>query len=101
MKAEGNGQPQRFEVDMSGVVKRQIKQVMKRARKAGKFEPALAALKKVIARLHADPWNLGERFKDFKHLKLVGHVAVVWPLAVHFAIHETRPIAYIMKVVLL
>jgi hypothetical protein len=100
MTGEHNGRPQLYHLDMSGEVASEIEQVIKDATLNEKGPAVLRALKTVYRRLREEPLQFGELFRHHVHLNLLVHVAVVYPVVVHFAVHPEKKFVIIQKVFL-
>jgi hypothetical protein len=98
-RASPNGE--RFEVHCSGIIARSLKQIQRRAKREGRGQQVLEAIRRIRRRLTNDPMAFGEPLYRLPAMRLqVRHVAV-GPLLVYFGVHEDRPVVFIKAVNLL
>jgi hypothetical protein len=95
MTSQGNGQPLRFSVHMSGQTKAALKQLYEQAREAGRSKRFLAALRQIVERLQIEPLVFGEPLYRLTALKVLVSHAVVDLVAVHYAVHDEKPLVFI------
>src|SRR5947208_11088021 len=79
-----------YQVVYSGQIKEKLKDLLRKAKKAGKLKRFAAAAKKMDDRLRTDPWSFGELTGKLSWSKAPIHVAFVRPLKVDFAIYEAE-----------
>lgn len=86
-----------FRVVYSGAVRAALHKLLIRAAKKdpGLARRALAAVKTIDERLQSEPRQLGEARFHLQHLHLEVRGAIVLPLAVSFAIHDTQPLVFV------
>jgi hypothetical protein len=80
---------------MSTQKRTQLMQLHRFAVEAGIGPPFVAAFRHIIERLRKDPGTFGEPMYRLPALHLMVRQAVVLPLVVDFAIHETIPLVFI------
>jgi hypothetical protein len=95
MTTQGNGQPVRYTVTMSGATRSVLKQQHRRAMQLGMGQQFLDAYREIIERLHNDPLNFGEPLYRLPALRLLVCQGVLSRLLVNFAVHEDRPLVFI------
>ena len=95
MTSQGNGQPVRYEVSLSGAVAAVVKQLHAQAMHAGAGPRFLAAFREIVERLRKDPLAFGEPQYRLPALRLLVCQGIVSPLVVDFAVHEDRPLVFI------
>jgi hypothetical protein len=93
MTSSGNGHF--FEVRSSQSVLHTLKQIQAEEIKNGQGKRFLEALRALYDRLRRDPQGFGEPLYRLPALRLVIYTALVTPLAVHYAVHEERPLVFI------
>ena len=98
MAIEGNGKPVLYHISISGDLVQHLKTLRKRAQAVDLGNAYDEALRFAVFRLQHDPWGFGELIGDLKNMNLKIHVGVIKPLLFEFAIHETKPIVFIKRV---
>ena len=101
MIAEGNGKLPVFKIDYSVQLANEISKILNDARAVGIEQVVRSALATIFRRLRRDPLAFGELVKEYKHLKLLEHVAVVQPIVVRFGIHSDAQFVVISRIRLL
>jgi hypothetical protein len=101
MKPQGNGQSRPFAVSMSKAIREQIKAIHRDEIASGRGHEVLSAFRHIVRRLETDPIRFGEPLYRLPALRLMVHQAIVLPLLVNFAVHETQPLVFIRGFVLL
>ena len=96
MSESGNGDL--FHVQASGKILNDLKAIRAHAKKSGKGQRFLTALKAVYDRLQKDPKVFGERLYRLPALRLVVYVGIVNPLVVHYGVHEEKPLVFLRNV---
>jgi hypothetical protein len=99
MTGRNNGESTRYQVTYSGVIAKVVQELRYEAFLLGRQQQFDNALRTVLRRLKADPWNFGEVVQPLAHLKLKVHVASVFPVTIRFGIHEDKPLVIITKVI--
>src|SRR5205814_4050091 len=87
MKGEANGEYPTFKIDFTGQFAKELHQVLEDARQSGIEQRVSSALEIIRQRLRQAPLDFGELVKEYKHLRLLFHVAVVRPLVISFGIN--------------
>jgi hypothetical protein len=64
----------------------------------GRFD---AAMRNIEDRMRNDPLGFGEYRYRLAHMQLAVHVGSVMPVTVRYAVHEVRPLVFVLEVVLL
>jgi hypothetical protein len=95
MTTQGDGQPVRYDVTLSGAARAILEQLSAQARQAGTGPQFLAALREIGERLRKDPLGFGEPRYRLPALRLLVCKGIVAPLVVDFAVHEDRPLVFI------
>jgi hypothetical protein len=90
--------PPGFQVVYSQSVKQAIWAMSQRANAAGRGADNLAALRAIDRRLHSDPRSFGDVRFHYHGLHLEYRVAIVTPLIVHFTVHHTQPVLFVMRI---
>jgi len=90
MSETGNGNL--FHVEASGKVLGELNAIRLRAKKAGKGQRFLAALRAIHDRLQKNPKEFGEPLFRLPALKIVVYVGIVNPLVVQYGVHEEKPL---------
>jgi hypothetical protein len=93
MSSAGDGHL--YVVDCSGFVLQHLQQLQEQASEAGKGAGFLAAMAALYEHLRKDPMGFGEPLYRLPALELTVRVGVVLPLAVHFAVHDKKPVVFI------
>jgi hypothetical protein len=88
----GSGNGHLFRVDSSGHVRKHLKSLAAAATAAGRGPAFAAAFAALYDRLRKDPKNVGEALYRLPALKLTVYLGVVSPLAVHYAVHDDKPL---------
>jgi len=100
MAEPGHDAP-RYRVHASGLIAQIIRRIQRRAKRKGRGEEVIAALTQIYERLRQDPQNAGEPMYQLSALGLAVRSFVVRPIAVHFAVNETKSLVFIKGVKLL
>lgn len=100
MKPQGNGQPSRFAVSMSLVVREQLKGIHREGIETGRGQSVVSAFRQIVARLQHDPLHFGEPLYHLPALQLLVCQGGIRPLVVDYAIHEERSLVFIRGFVL-
>jgi hypothetical protein len=87
-----------YHVAYSGQVKEKLKDLLRKAKKAGKLSRFAIAAEKMDERLRTDPWSFGELTGKLPWSKAPIHVAFLRPLKVDFAIYETEKMVFVRKI---
>ncbi|HJT76461.1 MAG TPA: hypothetical protein VJ739_04595 [Gemmataceae bacterium] len=95
MTSQGNGQPARYRVILSGVTRTALAQLSSKARQEGAGQEFLAAVREIGRRLRNDPLGFGEPRYRLPALRLLVCEGMIAPLVVNFAVHEDRPLVFI------
>lgn len=90
--------PLDYRVVYSGQVKEKLKDLLRKAKKAGKLKRFAAAVLKMDERLRKDPLNLGELVGQLPWKKLPLQVGFIRPLKVDFAIHQDQKIVFVRRI---
>jgi hypothetical protein len=98
---QGNGKPVSFKVVISVKTAAEIRQLKKDAAKAGLATQFLNHLAALLQRLRDNPHAVGELYRHYPHLELTVYLAVSGPVAIDFGVHETQPLVFVRRVVLL
>jgi hypothetical protein len=93
MISSGNGHF--FEVRCSQQVLHTLKQIQTDEANKGQGKPFLEVLRALHDRLRRDPQGFGEPLYRLPALRLTIYLALVAPLAVHYAVHDERPLVFI------
>ena len=101
MSAADNGSPVPYKVEISGVIKTEIKRLANLAATAGQKQAYLDAWLAIEKRLQSDPLQFGECCYHLAKGKLRCQIGVVSPVAVEFAIHEEKHTVVLLKIFLL
>jgi hypothetical protein len=96
-KQNANGSGGIFQVSYSGLVRRALKKLFKRAKQLGIYSEAVAAAKGIDSRLHTDPGVFGEAFQNLTHTKGQMRIGFVRPLGVEYAFHESERKVFVVK----
>lgn len=99
--SQANGSPDSYQVSISKKVADEIREVIEKARLAGKKKVALTALRLIDKRLRSNPTSFGECRFHWSKAECRCHVAIVEPIAVQFSIHDHKPVVFLTKVFLL
>jgi hypothetical protein len=91
----------RYEVHSSGAIARRLKQIQKQAKKQGRGEQVLSAIRQIWHRLSYDPLEFGEPLYHLPALRLQVRHGIVSPLRIYFGVHEDKPLVFIKVVTLL
>lgn len=100
MPGRPNGEP-RYEVHASGVILKALRDIQRRAKRQGRGEKVLAALRQIHQRLEEDPNTVGEPLYRLPGLRMQVRTCVVLPLLVDFAVCEDRPLVFLKYVKLI
>jgi hypothetical protein len=92
----GGGMPA-YEVHGSGVIAEALPRIQRRAKREGRGEKVVAALRQVYRRLQENPMALGEPLYRLSGLRMQVRTCLVLPLAVC----EDRPLVFLKGVRLL
>ena len=84
-----------YQVRCSQVVAESLRQLQRRASRAGYGELVLEAFRLVVERLKADPSELGEPLYRLPVLRMQVRLGIVPPLVVDFAVSEDHPLVII------
>jgi hypothetical protein len=95
------GPSQPYEVHGSGVIFQTLRRLQRQASAEARGEEFLAAIKQIYQRLRQDPTVFGEPAYRLPALKMQVRSAVIFPVAVHFAISEDQQLVFIKSVKLL
>ena len=95
MSVQGNGQPVRFNVEMSVQTRDSLRQLHSQAQLAGTSKQFLAALRSIVDHLQKDPVGFGEPLYRLPAMKLIVRQGAVAPLVVDYAVHEELPLVFI------
>jgi hypothetical protein len=99
MSSQGNGQsPILYQVRLSQLARNTIRQHYLEASQAGTGPQFLAALRRLLEHLRAEPLTFGDPCYRLPALRLRVFLAVVSPLVVHYAVHEERLFVFIHRV---
>jgi hypothetical protein len=85
----------RYEVHCSGVVAQRLRDLQREASRAGRGEELLAAFRAIVARLQADPHELGEPLFRLPVLRMQVRCVAILPLVLDYAVCEDRPAVFI------
>jgi hypothetical protein len=99
MTNPGNGPV--YQVKLSKKIVKAIKELHEQAATQGRGQRYLASLETIHHRLQKDPRNLGEPLYRLPALKLLVYQAIVSPVAVHYGVHEEKPLVFLKGVQLL
>jgi hypothetical protein len=88
-------------VHASGVIIKALRDIQRRAKREGRGEKALAALRHICQRLQDDPLTLGEPLYRLPGLRMQVRTCVVRPVLVDFAVCEDHPLVFLKGVKLL
>lgn len=91
----------RFEVHCSRMVARSLKQIQKRAKKQGRGEQVLSAIRRIWNRLSYDPDQFGELLYHLPALRLQIRHGSVSPLLIYYGVHKDKPLVFIKGITLL
>jgi hypothetical protein len=94
MTARGNG-ARRYEVQVSGAIKDEIRRVHRRAARQGRGKAVTRAFRRIVQRLEIDPFNVGEPIYRLPSLRMQVRTVIVQPIVVDFAICEDHPHIFI------
>ena len=97
----GRGGRPAYEVHCSGVIAEALRDIQRRAKREGRGEKVVAALRHVYQRLQDDPYSLGEPLYRLRGLRMQVRSCIVSPLLVHFAVCEDQPLVFLQCVKLL
>jgi hypothetical protein len=89
---EDSGGP--YQVHISGVIAKKLRQLQRQAAHEGRGEQVLAALRHIYERLQKGPNNAGEPLYRLASLRMEVRTIVVRPLGVHFAVCEDHPLVF-------
>ncbi len=95
MSNPGNGQSFSYNVQISSQIKTIVRQLHRQAIQQGTGAQFLAAFREAVDRLRREPLIFGEPLYRLPALQLQVRQAVLLPLVVDFAVHETRPLVLI------
>jgi hypothetical protein len=95
MTNQGNGQPARYRVILSGVTRAALTQLSLQARQEGAGQEFMAALREIGRRLRNDPLDFGEPRYRLPALRLLVCEGMITPLIVNFAVHEDQPLVFV------
>ena len=95
MSREGNGQPERFHVDCSGLLIKKIEHFHSEAKAFGRAKAFREAIQRIMHRLERDARNAGEPLFRLPVMKLTVRTIVDHPLAVDYAVHDEQPLVFI------
>ena len=84
-----------YQVHVSGVIAKRIKQVQRQASIEGRGDASLSAFKQIIKHLEQDPTSFGEPLHRLPGLRMRVRHAAVRPLFVNFAVCEDLPLVFI------
>lgn len=101
MKPPSNGDGIRYQVEASGTVIQEIKELVDRATVLGIADEVLRSLRQSHRRLQQEPFAVDEPVYRLHTLQLQVRLVVQQPLSVTFAVHEERPLVFIKVVNLL
>src|SRR5260370_25393359 len=95
MRNERGGKRPPISGSRSRQVLKTLKAIQIRAKKAGKGKQFLEALRAINDRLRNNPKGFGEPLYRLPSLKLVVYAAVLYPLAVHYGVHQEKPLVFL------
>jgi hypothetical protein len=101
MSAADNGTPFTYTVEISGLIKAEIKALAAQAAAIGQKQQYLDAWRQIDKRLRGDPLQFGECRYHMAKGEFRCHIAVIQPVAVGFAIHEKKHKVVLLRVSLL
>jgi len=87
-----------YHVVYSEQVRTRLKDILRRAQKAGKLTRFSDAIQKLDQRLRKDPCGFGELTGRLPWSKMPVHVGFVRPLKVDFAIHEKDRVIFVRRI---
>lgn len=87
-----------YQVVYSVQIKEKLKELLRKAKKAGKLNRFAVAAKKIDDRLRTDPWSFGELIGTLPWSKTPIHVGFARPLKVDFAIHESKKMVFVRRI---
>jgi hypothetical protein len=96
---EGDGPP--YGVHASGVIIKALREIQRRAKREGRGEKVVAALRQIYQRLQDNPFTLGEPLYRLPGLRMQVRTCIVLPVLVDFAICEDHPLVFLKGVRLL
>jgi hypothetical protein len=99
IRTEDNGST--YKVIANAAMRQALLELQARAAERGLGPAVLAAMKTMQNWLRHDPLALGEPVYHLYQLKMQMRVAVIPPLHIHYAVHQTEPIVFIKGVDLL
>lgn len=86
--SEPNGGAIRYVVAWSGQVQQDLQQLRSLSIQRGVLREFTAALRTIEQRLTWNPTDFGEQKNNHPGMRMVGYVAIVPPLVIHFGIHN-------------
>ena len=86
---------------LSNQIKETIKELHQRMAHQGKGQRFLDSLRAIHNRLRQDPTNFGKPLYRLPALKLLVYHVVVSRIAVHYGVHEEKPLVFLKGVQLL
>ena len=99
MTNHGNGLI--YEVRLSQQIKQKIIDLHQQAILRGEGQRFLDSLRAIHNRLRQDPTNFGEPLYRLPALRLLVYQVVVSRIAVHYGVHEEKPLVFLKGVQLL
>ncbi|HVK19553.1 MAG TPA: hypothetical protein VM533_21645 [Fimbriiglobus sp.] len=95
--ATANGPPP-YTVSASGAARDQIRQLARRAIRAGLRREFFDDLRSANHRLRHDPGSWGDRLRDYRHAGLGEYRAMSSVLIVHYGVHEASRQVFVREV---
>ena len=95
MTTQGNGQPIRYQVQMSGQVIAAVKDMHLRAAQAGNGVRFVTAFRQIVSKLQEEPLIFGEPLYRLPALKLLVRQGVIAPLVVVYGVYEEKTLVFI------
>ena len=95
---EGSGQPVIYKVVVSQRLRTAVREVHAQAAARGRGYEFLDAIRTITKRLQSDPREFGEPLYRLPALGLMVYHVFVSRVAVHFAVHDEKPLVWIRSV---